>query len=301
MPYLSISQTQQLHYRDLGRGPVIVLLHGFGMNSAHWLPYALPLSKHYRVIIPDLRGFGKSHHCNFDQDCVLSDFAQDLEHLLKHLSINRFKLVGISMGALTALQYIKLFGEQGLEHYLHIDQSPLCLNTDDWDWGLFGDAHDERIERVHRLAAEFEHYENLNTPYEALPKHLKRVLWLEFGDFFASALSKPSHKKLARFASGKAWLAEKILPHNNWTIYLHCMRAYTQQHYDMRPVLAGMTKPITVVVGLRSDMYPANGQLRIPDYAQHCELQVFAHSGHTPLIDQPIKFMRTLKDFAEQS
>ncbi|WP_156493749.1 alpha/beta fold hydrolase, partial [Oleiphilus sp. HI0125] len=65
MAHYFSSDNVKLHYRDIGNGPTIIFLHGFGMHSGHWLPYAYPLSRKYRVIIPDLRGFGRSHHAHF--------------------------------------------------------------------------------------------------------------------------------------------------------------------------------------------------------------------------------------------
>src|ERR1700692_888275 len=48
--------------RSAGSGPVVVLLHGFAETSDSWAPLATELIKSYTVVVPDLRGIGKSSH-----------------------------------------------------------------------------------------------------------------------------------------------------------------------------------------------------------------------------------------------
>ena len=43
----------RLKVREIGRGPVVILVHGFGMDSRHWLPIVLPLAHRFRFILPD--------------------------------------------------------------------------------------------------------------------------------------------------------------------------------------------------------------------------------------------------------
>src|SRR5438552_18991843 len=50
----------KLHYRDLGRGPTVVLLHGLGGDGTRWERNIGPLSRDFRVIALDQIGFGQS-------------------------------------------------------------------------------------------------------------------------------------------------------------------------------------------------------------------------------------------------
>ena len=45
-----------------GKGPAVVLLHGFGFTGDMWAPLAIVLAKDHTVIVPDLRGMGMSDH-----------------------------------------------------------------------------------------------------------------------------------------------------------------------------------------------------------------------------------------------
>ena len=50
----------QLHYRSAGEGEAVVLLHGWPQHSLQWHAVAPALAERYRVIVPDLIGFGRS-------------------------------------------------------------------------------------------------------------------------------------------------------------------------------------------------------------------------------------------------
>ena len=49
-----------MYYEDHGDGETLVLLHGFSRSGAIWKPFITEFSKHYRLIVPDLRGHGRS-------------------------------------------------------------------------------------------------------------------------------------------------------------------------------------------------------------------------------------------------
>lgn len=99
----------KIHYLDQGKGPVVVLLHGFsGTASATWekrlgaKTQILPeFAKEYRVIAPDFRGHGKSDKLHDDGKCGI-DLAEDVIRLLDHLKIEKAHVVGYSMGATVA-------------------------------------------------------------------------------------------------------------------------------------------------------------------------------------------------------
>ena len=95
-----------LHYTDEGRGPPVVLLHGFAVNSD--LNWRLPgitadLAQDHRVISLDLRGHGLSDKPHLSEGYGL-EMAVDVVALLDHLQIDRAQLVGYSLGGFIALK-----------------------------------------------------------------------------------------------------------------------------------------------------------------------------------------------------
>ena len=101
-PYDSVQVNGiSLAFRDVGSGPPLVLLHGFGGTSATWDDFLAEFSAHHRVVVPDLRGHGRSF--NPSGTFTHHELAADVFALLDHLGIDRFSAIGYSMGALTLL------------------------------------------------------------------------------------------------------------------------------------------------------------------------------------------------------
>jgi pimeloyl-ACP methyl ester carboxylesterase len=86
-----------LGYDDLGNGPAVVLIHDFPLSRRMWEPQIAPLvSAGYRVIVPDLRGFGESAEA--EAAFNISDYADDVVALLNYLGVGRAVFGGMTMG-----------------------------------------------------------------------------------------------------------------------------------------------------------------------------------------------------------
>jgi pimeloyl-ACP methyl ester carboxylesterase len=88
----------RLRYRDEGRGPVIVFIHGWSLDLDMWEFQAEELGSHYRVVRLDRRGFGFSSGVP-----SLAQDALDVAALCRRLELERIALVGMSQGARVAL------------------------------------------------------------------------------------------------------------------------------------------------------------------------------------------------------
>ncbi|HET9104788.1 MAG TPA: alpha/beta fold hydrolase [Solirubrobacteraceae bacterium] len=87
---------------DAGAGPCVVLLHGHPFDRSLWSPQVRGLATRFRVVAPDLRGFGESP---VTPGCVaLPDYAGDVEELLDRLGVAHAALIGLSMGGLVAME-----------------------------------------------------------------------------------------------------------------------------------------------------------------------------------------------------
>jgi pimeloyl-ACP methyl ester carboxylesterase len=93
-----------ISWRECGRGPVVVLLHGIGSGAASWLPCALALEPDARVIAWNAPGYGASTRLA-DEAPRASDYAAALRLLLDGLEVERCVLVGHSLGAMMAAAY----------------------------------------------------------------------------------------------------------------------------------------------------------------------------------------------------
>jgi len=97
----------QMAYTDTGVGRPIVLIHGYPFNRSLWNEQVAALSNSYRIITPDLRGFGESD--SSPGPATMNRMAQDVAQLLDHLEITRAVIGGLSMGGYVALAFYKQF------------------------------------------------------------------------------------------------------------------------------------------------------------------------------------------------
>lgn len=102
MPTQTINGTA-FNYTEKGQGPALVLLHGFPLDHRIWEAQVEGLSGQYRVIAPDLRGFGQS---NSTEPFTLASQAEDLCGLLRKLGALPCVLAGLSMGGYIALEFV---------------------------------------------------------------------------------------------------------------------------------------------------------------------------------------------------
>lgn len=86
-------------------GEPVVLIHGNVSSSRCWAETIAELPDEYRVLAPDLRGFGESETRPVDATRGVRDFADDLRALIEELGLDAPTLVGWSVGGGAAMQY----------------------------------------------------------------------------------------------------------------------------------------------------------------------------------------------------
>jgi pimeloyl-ACP methyl ester carboxylesterase len=101
-----ISADGMTSFDDLGKGRPVVLLHAFPLARTMWRPQVEVLSSQYRVITPDLRGFGGSR--GFTGPPSIEQMADDVAALLDGLKLNEpVVLGGLSMGGYVSLAFAR--------------------------------------------------------------------------------------------------------------------------------------------------------------------------------------------------
>jgi pimeloyl-ACP methyl ester carboxylesterase len=97
----------QLHYLSAGKGPAVLLLHGFAETSRMWRPIMPLLAEKFTVIAPDLPGIGESSIPANKIDMISS--AERIHTLLRSLKIEKARVVGHDIGLMVAYAYAARF------------------------------------------------------------------------------------------------------------------------------------------------------------------------------------------------
>jgi pimeloyl-ACP methyl ester carboxylesterase len=97
-----------IHFDDFGEGAAVVLIHGFPLSRMMWKSQVEPLvDAGFRVILPDLRGFGDSE--GGGSTVQMDDYADDIIQLLDYLGIDQAVVGGMSMGGYVLLNLLDRF------------------------------------------------------------------------------------------------------------------------------------------------------------------------------------------------
>jgi pimeloyl-ACP methyl ester carboxylesterase len=139
----------KIHVRVGGKGPAVVLLHGFGDTGDMWAPLAADLAKDHTVVVPDLRGMGLSSIPDGGYDKKTQ--AGDIRAVLAALKIEHSVVIGHDIGTMVAFAYASRYPQQtdrlvvmdapvpGIPPWNDIVRSPMLWHFD------FGGPDAERL------------------------------------------------------------------------------------------------------------------------------------------------------------
>ena len=121
MPYVQI-EDMTMFYKTVGEGEPFLMIHGIGSDHLAWENQEEDMSRHFRLILPDLRGHGKTTVPNLGSMIPGSRLADDLAGLLDHLGYDRVHVLGHSMGGIVA-QFFVLRHQNRVRKLILVDTS----------------------------------------------------------------------------------------------------------------------------------------------------------------------------------
>ena len=131
----------RIHYMIGGTGEPLVLLHGFGQNWYMWNRLLPDLSKHFTVIVPELRGIGDSDKPEGGYD--KKTMASDIHELVKQLGYNQINIAGHDIGMMVAYAYAAQYQSEtkklALMDAIVVGLEPIYTEykAKAWWWGFY--------------------------------------------------------------------------------------------------------------------------------------------------------------------
>lgn len=255
-----------LHVSDEGIGPVVVLLHAFPCDGELWEPQAAELvADGWRVIVPDLPGFGESEI--LDDDPSVDAVAVAVLDMLEDRSVDRCILGGVSLGGYVAMAILRRQPE--------LAGAVLLCGTK-----ATADGDEARRNRE-RLAALV-----LESPAECARILEQAVLPGLLGQ--TSRASRPDAVDRVRSWLGKAPAATVA-----W--YQRAMA----QRPDSLAVLADLAVPALVLWGEEDTLSPRFEQDLMVERLAMAEFAVVPAAGHLALVERPDIVGTDLRRFAD--
>jgi pimeloyl-ACP methyl ester carboxylesterase/uncharacterized RmlC-like cupin family protein len=126
-----------------GKGPVVVLIHGYAENSDSWAPLAADLMKDHTVVVPDLRGIGKSSKPEGGYDKKTQ--AEDMRAVVTGLGYDKTFVVAHDIGNMVAYAYAAMYPDK-VERLVVMDApipgiepwKEILLNPGVWHFNFHG-------------------------------------------------------------------------------------------------------------------------------------------------------------------
>ena len=295
MSYFTMRDGAKIHAWVMGKGEPCVLLHGFGGDAKIWLPFVAPFLHRHRFILPDLRGFGRSIKAPITGNCALSQFVEDVDDLMDNLGCEKAKLGGISMGAYACLHNQGMNRFRRISRCFIVDHSPKAVNGPEWPYGM----HPVLTDLSRQLVTYFESekLDDPEVPFNELPAAFQRLYIKVFRALVVYCFPRPYQKWVVEMGSRTQIFVNKFVLNFSWHAATMCLSSYIHQNYDMREGLKDISIPVTIMMGMKSEVFPNGGVLYLDEQIPQSRLVKFEHSGHALFFTEPVKFLRELKQF----
>lgn len=100
----------KLDYIDTGGdGTALLLIHGFPFHRHMWDPQVEALGKGFRLLVPDLKGFGSSEAPEDRSAYTVDSYADEIKAVLDHAGVDKAVIAGLSMGGYVALAFMRKY------------------------------------------------------------------------------------------------------------------------------------------------------------------------------------------------
>jgi pimeloyl-ACP methyl ester carboxylesterase len=253
----------EIFYVDRGTGVPLVLLHGWSMSGRFFARQLKPLAARHRIIIPDLRGHGRSGK-SFDGHTV-DQYADDVTVLLQHLEVDRPVLVGWSMGVMVAYGVLQRQGMGAARGLVVAEQVPTDYRWPDYDFGVF-DA-----ETMYGMNKQLVHDQ------KGLATH------------FADAMVHAPNDESRAFMSSEMLLVPPAIAS---AILLD------QTLRDDRGFIPTITVPTLVVFGADASLTDPEAGRWISSQIPGSRFVAIDEASHCPFYEQPERFNQLVSEFA---
>lgn len=245
---------QVFHYLEGGSGPTIVLVHGFGADADNWLLMARSLRPRFRLIAPDLPGFGDSP-APADDDYSVTSQAGRLADLIAALTTDKVHLVGNSMGG----QIVALLAARrpDLVHSIAL-LDPLGVESEE---GVQGSLTMLRLAEGRNML--------LPGDEVAFAEMMKLMFY-----------SEPWMPGVLKRYYRQRWLQARGR-------LTKVFADITTRYVPLRPLLQDIGAPALILWGADDNILPASGAAILEAGLRQSEIVIIPQCGHLPMLEKP--------------
>ena len=261
----------QVHYRDEGKGTPIVLIHGTASSLHTWDSWTKELTKTHRVIRLDLPAFGLTG-ANTTADYSIKSYTSFLHKFLNKIYLNKFYLVGNSLGGNIAWNYTAEHPEK-IEKLILVDASGLPTNKPQ-PW-IFKMAKTPVLNTLFLYV----------TPKMVIKDNMEQV----YADDskITDELITRYHKLALRTGNRRAFIDRAKTD----------FKLGEKANYNK---LKSIKTPTLLIWGAKDLWIPLNNGKRMDSILPNSKLVILENSGHVPMEENPEESLIILKEFLNE-
>lgn len=255
------------HYLEGGplNGEVLLLVHGFGGDKDNWTRFARSLTKKYRVIAPDLPGFGESDW-HPGRDYSLFPQRDRINGFAKALNVGPFHIVGNSMGGHLAALYAHKYPQEVISLTM-MDNAGVSAPVE--------------------------------TDHQRALANGENTLIVDSVEEFDSLLSFIAFKQPFLPWPIRGVFAQRAVDHaeSNRSVFA----AYASDLGDaLEPVLEAIEKPVLIIWGEFDRVLDVSSIDVMRPLLPQAEVIIMQDTGHVPMLERPLEtamhYLRFLED-----
>jgi abhydrolase domain-containing protein 6 len=282
---ITLSASNELHtatidghrlvYSVVGRSdlPPLILLHGFGSYRGVWRQTMEALQERYYCVAVDLLGFGDSDKPP-DADYSIAAQGRRILQLADTLGLNRFALIGHSMGGQIALCIAALLAPERVTRLVSVS-------------GVVTGRLSRRVERITYVqiaAARF------------VPQLYTLARWLSRWRPYAYFQFRPWFYRMDALPF-ETWKIDRDMV-NRPCLHLSMIPAWQAIHgLNLEPHLSKIIAPTLAIFGQQDGTVPVSDGHLVQQLVPNSQLVLFDQCGHFPMYEQPQPYLEALRRF----
>jgi pimeloyl-ACP methyl ester carboxylesterase len=252
-------QSSQIHYRSIGNGKPVILVHGFAEDGEIWNNQASHLQEKFQLLIPDLPGSGKSELIN---DMSMEGMAEVIHSIIHEENIDTCPVIGHSMGGYIALALTHTY-------YNHVSGLGLFHSS------AFADSEEKKATRQKGIE-----FIKANGAFEFLKTAIPNL--------FAPASKEEKPELIAQLVAAAHNFSAPAL-----VSYYEAM----MQRSDRTEVLKNSKVPVLFIMGKHDKAVPMEDTLKQCHLPEKSYIHLLQNAGHMGMLEEPELANRYLEEF----
>jgi proline iminopeptidase len=281
-----------IYYMSVGHGAPLLVVHGGpGASHDYFLPYLLPLMRTNRLIFIDERGSGKSSKLEDPHQYTIANMVEDIENVRQALALGKISLLGHSYGGALAQAYALKY-QQNLSHLI---LGSTFASTKELNAALAkmkSEMPAQARERVVALEAAGLYERGEAWEHGRYPEEYAKLAWgVGYFPYLYQNHPDPNYDPLAS-NTGTAWDVYREMwgSHGEFVVDGNLTEV---EYLDRLPKIK---VPTLIIVGDHDESDPKMSEQMHAKIAGS-KLVILPKSGHMTFVDQPDRFVQTVRDF----